>query len=230
MFKLVLFALLGVSSIFGAIVPEEKKEEPWAVRLYTMPGGSGAYYDINDFTYDLESSGFNNIVKSVCGHGLWLLYENAEYASGTLFNSAWTQVFAHYDDTCIDLPQPRQAQLSSLRYSGSGSFDDEILTLYMGRDFTGGEDMLIRSDDNLGEFSNQATSLVITGASPWTVYRDAWYGGVAMCLEPLAIVGADGILYYGAWNVADLGIDNNQISSIQKGCHSSKVIKMGEKQ
>ncbi|CAL4246913.1 unnamed protein product, partial [Meganyctiphanes norvegica] len=111
MFKYLLIALLGVTSIRGAAVPQQPKETPWALRLYTMEDGSGAWYDVDDFTHDLAPTGFSNIVKSVCGHGLWLLYENADYASGTIFNGAWTQVFAHYDDTCVDLPETRHNQV-----------------------------------------------------------------------------------------------------------------------
>merc|ERR1711970_1595307 len=97
-------------------------------------------------------------------------------------------------------------------------------TLYLGRDFTGGEDMLIRSDDNLGEFAEQATSMVITGASSWTIYSEEFFGGYSMCLVPQAVVGSSGILYYAAWNVADLGIPNDVIPAMFAKWENTNVI------
>merc|ERR1712002_219710 len=106
--------------------------------------------------------------------------------------------------------------MSSVRFVGSGNFDDDILTMYNGQEFTGGEDIFIRNDDNLGVFSNTTESLIIVGQASWTIYSTKYYQGGAICLTPSPV-------YNGAGELSSLNVPNNAISSVQKGCQGDTV-------
>merc|ERR1719234_84482 len=76
-----------------------------------------------------------------------------------------------------------------------------------------------------GDINDETSSLLVTGPTAWTVYSHS-YSGNPICLEPSNINGA----YYGAWNVWDIGMPNNAISSIRKGCFAKKTLKYQPKQ
>ncbi|CAL4205907.1 unnamed protein product, partial [Meganyctiphanes norvegica] len=156
----------------------------------------------------------------------WLMYSAKDYARTSWpFGDSWTEQFVAPEYKCHSLPSTRHNQLSSVRYVGSGVFGDEVLTMYGGQEYTGGEDVFIRNDDNLGVFSNTTDSIIVVGGSPWTIYSTSYYQGPSICLTPSPVYSSNGDvgLYYGAWEMADLSVPNNAIASIQKGCHSKKV-------
>merc|ERR1719495_2890748 len=162
---------------------------PSYLELWTQTGGTGASITIQEYTHDLSDIGFDDLTQSVCGQGFWLLYGYYNY-NDYHWQGVWTEIFAAASHTCHDLPVTRHGDASSVRFAGTG------------------------------DFNNQASSLLVTGQSPWTVYEHS-YSGAAICLEPWEVNGA----YYGAWNVWDIGMPNNVISSIRKGCFSEKTLK-----
>merc|ERR1711942_429860 len=111
---------------------------------------------------------------------------------------------------------------SSVRFAGTGDLADESATLYHGFFYMGGEDLIIRDMDELGDFEREASSMIVTGESPWTVYSEDYYEGIAVCLEPWN-VGND--TYVGSFEVYTIGSSTNVVSSVKKGCHAEKIIK-----
>merc|ERR1711955_108199 len=182
--SVVLFGLLLVGSV--------SCQDPWHISLHTLENGAGAWTNITEFTNDLTTTGFNNVAKSVCGHGVWLLYseENYERCTG-LFCSYWVEQFVSLDYSCHNFPSTRHGQLSSVRFVGSGVF------------------------------ANTTNSMIVVGSSPWTIYSGKYFSGASICLEPSPLNG----LNYGAWQMSDLSIPNNAISSLEMGCNSDKVLK-----
>merc|ERR1712212_1084901 len=197
---------------------------PSYLELWTQTDGTGASITIQEYTHDLSDIGFDDLTQSVCGQGFWLLYGYYNY-NDYHWQGVWTEIFAAASHTCHDLPVTRHGDASSARFAGTGDLSDETLTVYHGMDWSQGEEMFIRDEDWFGDFNNQATSLLVTGESAWTVYEHS-YSGVAICLEPIMINGA----YYGAWNVWDIGMPNNVLSSIRKGCWATETLKYEPKQ
>jgi len=217
---LLLFVLLLVSGAWS-------QEKPWEISLHTLIDGGGAWHNVTEFTNDLNKVGFNDVTKSICGHGVWLYYSQLNYARSTWpFGDSWTEQFVHSEYKCHTLADSRQNQVSSVRFVGSGNFEDEILTLYNGQEFTAGEDVFIRNDDNLGVFSNTTESMIVVGESSWTIYATKYYQGEALCLDPSPMYNSIGEigLYYGAWEMSALSIPNNAISSLKKGCHAKRRV------
>ncbi|CAL4232451.1 unnamed protein product [Meganyctiphanes norvegica] len=183
------------------------------LELYTGTGQGGASATVVDYNHDLSSIGFDDLTESICGKGVWIYYENTNY--NNTHHHGWTQVFASGSYSCEDIPETRRNQISSVRYAGTGDLYDETLTIYHSHNYGGGEVMFIREEPYLGDYNNEGSSLIITGESPWTVYSHPGFTGDAICLQPHSIGGDYSM---GSWNVDDIGMPNNEISSIQKGC------------
>merc|ERR1711962_1259439 len=186
--------LLAALCVYGASCQTVDPSGPSYLELYTQKNGEGASITIEEYTHDLSDIGFDNLAKSVCGEGVWLMYNYHSY-NNYHWQQTWTEVFAAADYSCHDLPVTHHNDMSSVRFAGTGDIND------------------------------QASSLLVTGMSPWTVSEHS-YSGVAICLEPRMINGA----YYGAWNVWDIGMPNNVMSSIRKGCYAEKTLKYEPKQ
>merc|ERR1712243_77036 len=221
MFSQILVAALCLYGTSGQTIDPSG---PSYLDLFTMKSGTGASTRIESYQHDLSDIGFDDLTKSVCGVGIWLLYNYHSY-NNYHRQQTWTEVFASAQGSCHDLPVTHHNDLSSVRFAGTGDITEETLTVYHGMDWSQGEEMFIRDEDWFGDFNNQASSLLVTGPSPWTVYEHS-YSGVAICLEPRMING----IYYGAWNVWDIGMPNNVLSSIRKGCWAEKTLKYEPKQ
>ncbi|CAL4154957.1 unnamed protein product, partial [Meganyctiphanes norvegica] len=185
------------------------------VTLYSLEGYTGATITIDAFSHNLDILGFDDVTVGLCGQGAWMLYEDHDYR---YLPTSWTQSWIAPNYECIELPSTHHKQMSSLRYVGTGDMYEETITLYVQHWFGGGEDLFLRDEDDLGPFSNFATSMAITGGSPWTVYRNAFWGGTAICLEPTQQPNSD--VFFGAWDQTQIGMMDNTISSIRKGCYS----------
>merc|ERR1719369_1160234 len=107
--------------------------------------------------------------------------------------------------------------------------DLDTWTLYEGTIFTGSEYYGEGDSQDLGPLSYQASSLIVTGKSAWTFYEGRDYSGYRVCVEPNTDhdVGANGgVLNYGIFtSVTDVGMTDNSIGSVRKGCWSDKVVK-----
>ncbi|CAL4142082.1 unnamed protein product [Meganyctiphanes norvegica] len=205
--------VLGVGVVHGI-----DDHSTWFATVYTGTECTGAYYNVTTFIHDFNNIGFNDLVKSVYGQGAWLLYEEPDYTRRE-DPVSWTHFFTTAQVDCLTLPVTQHNQLSSMRYVGSGDAHDEILTMYHGKDYTGGEDILIRNDDSLGVFTDHIASIIVTGGASWTIYSENYYNGVGVCLSPFPVWDTD--LFFGAWDVAEL--DMPGLGSVKKGCHSEIV-------
>ncbi|CAL4242754.1 unnamed protein product, partial [Meganyctiphanes norvegica] len=216
--------LVATLCLYGASGQTVDPSGPSYLELYTMEGATGASITIEEYTHDLSDIGFDDLVKSVCGQGAWMMYNFHSY-NNHHWQDTWTELFISASHSCHDLPVTRHGDVSSVRFAGTGDLQDETLNIYHGMDWSQGEEMFIRDEDWFGDYNNEATSLIITGQSPWTVYEHS-YSGAAICLEPYDYGGA----WTGAWNTWDIGMPNNAISSARKGCFAEKVLKFQPKQ
>merc|ERR1711942_438067 len=106
--------------------------------------------NITDYVHDLSIIGFDDLVQSVCGHGVWLLYEDYNY-NGDSNNdfSHWTEEFTSHKYRCHNLPSTHFGALSSVRYAGSGDLAEDTLTLYHGYNYDGGEALFLKDEDDI---------------------------------------------------------------------------------
>merc|ERR1711962_1331975 len=68
--------------------------------IYTLTDGAGAWINLTDYVHDMNVVGFNAMVKSVCGRGVWLLYEDKNYNEGWNDFSHWTDMFVSGERSC----------------------------------------------------------------------------------------------------------------------------------
>merc|ERR1711962_1264000 len=192
------------------------------LELYTLTDAGGAMINLTDYNHDLSLIGFDNMIQSVCGQGVWLLYEDRNY-NGESENDweHWTEVFTSGTYTCHNLPSTHFGKLSSVRYAGSGDLAEDTLTLYHGYNFDGGEALFLKDEDDLADMNNEPSSLVITGCTAWTLYQHEYYQGITICAE-VHPIGGD--LCSAAYDLRDVGFPNNRLSSIRRGCYAEKTI------
>ncbi|CAL4120098.1 unnamed protein product [Meganyctiphanes norvegica] len=193
------------------------------LELYTLTNSGGAMLNISDYNHNLETVGFDNMIQSICGQGVWLLYEDRDY-NGHSENDweHWTEMFMSGERGCHNLPVTHHGELTSLRYAGPGELAKDSLTLYHGFNWDGAEALFLKDEDNLSDMNNEPSSLVITGCTPWTLYQHYYYEGYAICAESWPI--GNGICA-GAYDLTDIGMPNNALSSIRRGCYADKTIK-----
>ncbi|XP_018013775.1 uncharacterized protein LOC108670793 [Hyalella azteca] len=181
----------------------------WA-EVYMEVGGEGQSLYTRDYLSD-----FTSLVpgaSSICGAGVWLLYEKPKYdGSGT----GQSHVFLGSGD-CQDIP----FNATSIRQAGSPSvFDRPSLTLYAYTHFRSLELYITEDLPFLGVFSDQAYSAVVTGSLPWTVYTYDSYGGQGTCLSPNETVEVGGAtvgvgLFPTYYELGSSGL----IRSVRRGC------------
>merc|ERR1712212_438432 len=189
------------------------------LELYTLVGNEGATTTVTEYMHDLSDIGFDNLLQSVCGQGAWIMYEHKNYNHSDW--RAWSDVHASGAKACNDLPVTRHNKVSSIRYAGTGDLADETLTVYHSHAYSGGEIMFIREEPFFGDYNNEGSSIIVTGESAWTLYSGPGYHRVGICVQPWPV--GDGY-YFGAWSVEDIGMPNNVMSSLQKGCFSEIVL------
>merc|ERR1719167_280153 len=207
-------AVLVVAAVVGGVLGGEA---PY-LEMYTGSDSSGAMLKVTSAIEDLKDVGFGDVTRSVCGVGLWFMYEDAHYGKG----SKWEQTFASPTRICMNLDSSRRDKVSSVRYAGLDDIDFPTLTMYEHNELEGSELLVVRDLDILpGGFNDKASSFAITGSSAWTIYHDDTYGGGSTCLQP----AEDNGWYYGTWFEDDVDMNNDEVSSVKKGCHSDRVLK-----
>ena len=73
------------------------------------------------------------------------------------------------------LPSGFNNLASSLRFVGSASnWQEDRLHLYFSEFFAGGEEIVLGNTQEL-RYNDMATSLIVTGCEPWTVFQDRIY-------------------------------------------------------
>ncbi|XP_045608221.1 uncharacterized protein [Procambarus clarkii] len=211
--------LLVISLLVAAV-----SAGPGYTRVFTDLDGNGNYLDFTDYEPDLLADGFDNAIDSVLQTGMWMYYENTDYnvQAGSVY-------WVHGIDIGVNFPNDYIDITSSLRYAGSPYvLNDDTWTVYEGTSFAGSEYYGSYDSDSLGNLAGKVSSLILTGVSPWTIYSGENFSGDSLCVYPDTDhdTGADGsVLDFGIFpNMASLGINDNSIYSVKKGCWTKKVI------
>merc|ERR1719187_2921678 len=71
--------LVEALCLYGSSAQTVDPSGPSYLELYTMKNGEGATTTIQEYTHDLSDIGFDDLTKSVCGEGIWLLYNYHSY-------------------------------------------------------------------------------------------------------------------------------------------------------
>ncbi|CAL4117393.1 unnamed protein product, partial [Meganyctiphanes norvegica] len=218
-FLLLMMKVLAVLLLAGvalARVPHNTRAVE-TTRVFTDANMNGNYLDINDYVPDLGQYNFDNSIDSACVTGIWLYYENTEYNK-----MAGRVYWLHGIDFCGNFPNDYTDMISSVRFAGDPTnWQADTLTVYEGQYFTGNEFYCTSDCGSLGNLDLDASSLIVTGTSPWTVYDGTNYSGQAICVYPNETDnGQNGNSFsFGMWpETSTLGAPDNTIRSARKGC------------
>nr|XP_045606690.1 gamma-crystallin D-like [Procambarus clarkii]XP_045606691.1 gamma-crystallin D-like [Procambarus clarkii] len=169
-----------------------------------------------------ELTNYGDRTKSICGVGLWFLFEDPDYT----VKSDFILDFSYGEYSCQDLDTASMDRVSSVRHAGAFDVCMDTLMLYHDKLQAGAQYLVFIDTENLdGVFNDVTTSLAITGVSCWTIYKDAGYSGTAACICPYDYDGWS----YGLYEVSDINFPNDRVSSVRKGCHSRRVLKYSPK-
>ncbi|XP_018009062.1 uncharacterized protein LOC108666655 isoform X2 [Hyalella azteca] len=215
----VLPALVAAISCFTALAIDVPS--PRNLNAYNNSAADGPYYEFLDYAPDLRDQGMDNSIKVVCGTGVWLMYDDHYY--GGDFLALFTNV-NRCENYTYSNPNDK---ISSLRYAGSpDGLADPYYNLYE-RSFYGGNEFKGNTDaPNLAYLDMKVSSLAFTGNSPWTFFMGQNYTGEAKCVYP-NVINSDGVTmhYYVAGSMQYyMGLADNSIRSVAKGCLSDNII------
>ncbi|CAG0917331.1 unnamed protein product [Notodromas monacha] len=148
------------------------------VRLFTLAGQSGAStttaIKCDDASTCSTPDVMDNSFDGVCVDGLWIFYSEIDYAGDSEFHFG--------SNTCADFAFGAD-NLSSFRYVGSLlDWMKPGLTLYREDGYRGQE--LYKSGDGNSVISGNSTwrSLFVSGLDDWTLYSNADFSGVSVCI------------------------------------------------
>ncbi|XP_018022631.1 uncharacterized protein LOC108678686 isoform X2 [Hyalella azteca] len=189
------------------------------LKAYISDDPDGPYHEFLDYSPDLRDQGLDNSIKRVCLTGFWLLYSDYNYSEESSERLGPVHV-----NGCEALPP--SLSTSSLRYAGSPyHLDDSYYNLYEGIKYRGQEFRGNTNADSLLEFDLRMSSVIICGQSPWTFFTGLQFTGEAVCLYPTHINTGNNIsLHWNfAQNMSQLGLPDNSIRSVAKGCLTDNV-------
>jgi len=176
------------------------------VVLYTNPSGGGRTFASVAKNYpNLAAVNFDDVAKSACVLGTWIFYGDTNYANF----SHGVQVYFSKANGCITFDQLSE-KVSSIRFAGSEKdFRLDFIDLFAGVFFTG---LHLRSNKNTVANITATglpgtASIIVSGTSPWTLYSQENYTGIAKCVYPTT-------KFYK--NTLEFGLANPQ--SLKKGC------------
>ncbi|XP_021949096.1 uncharacterized protein LOC110846597 [Folsomia candida] len=197
--------LLSVQTIIGQQVQQR-------AILYESRNQLGEYIIIpQTYAPDLQQNNFDNRAQSVCVTGMWIFYVNSIYNTGDL--SGVEYVFGS-SNFCTNLVTVG-GYVSSARFAGSPQdFRSDTFTLYAEDYFQGDEEYTFADLPNLNLAGNHK-SIIITGASPWTVYDQPGYIGNSICLYPEP---SSEYKPYLITDVSQVQIPHGTIRSVRRGC------------
>jgi len=212
-----------ISTLCCALFIKSCVAGPNYIRVYSKHNQNGQYADSSEYVPSLAGNRFDNNIASACLSGIWLFYDNYEYN----LNKGGKVYWMHGIDFCGDLPREYSDMTSSFKYSGDPNiFNENAFTLYSGKIFTGNEFWSNRDVPNLDYMSNDASSLIITGLSPWTFFTGYNYGGNSFCVYPNSDhdQAQNGVtLDIGFVPHMSMAIPDNSIRSARKGCWSKNI-------
>ncbi|XP_018010994.1 uncharacterized protein LOC108668316 [Hyalella azteca] len=173
-------------------------------------------HEFLDSCPDLGVLGLDNVIKRVCLTGHWLLYSSISYAgNGTRYRGI---------NTCYNLST--STSISSLRYAGSPyGIDDVYFNLYNTSDYGGNEFKGNTNTETVVALDMEVSSLIISGQSPWTFFTGLKFTGQSACVHPIYSYSNNGISmhYYYELSITNLGLPDNSIRSVARGCLSNNV-------
>ncbi|XP_018028087.1 uncharacterized protein LOC108683296 [Hyalella azteca] len=193
------------------------------LKAYTDYDPDGPYHEFLDYSPDLSVQGLDGYIKRVCVTGQWLMYYERYYSVLRSIYNGINQCF----NTSSSYP------VSSLRYAGSPyGLDDVYYNLYEGEEWTGNEFKGNTNAPTVANLDMNVSSLSISGQSPWTFFTGLQYAGVAVCVYPDYTINDDGIyLHHNRISkiglTQDLGLPDNSIRSVAKGCLTDNVYRGG---
>ncbi|XP_064084815.1 uncharacterized protein LOC135200262 [Macrobrachium nipponense] len=193
-------------------------------KVFSMTYNMGTWSELNTYTPDLSTKGMDNDIESVHQTGMWIYYENQDY--NTVFQGKI--YYVHGIEYSMDFPTQYRNMASSARFAGHRDvLNADAWNIYEGQYFAGRELFGTNDEASLGELDLQASSIVVTGTSAWTVYTGQSFTGQGVCVYPDTVHdhGPSGEqLDVGIFGVVTaLGLPEDSIRSIRKGCWSSKV-------
>ncbi|XP_018009066.1 uncharacterized protein LOC108666659 [Hyalella azteca] len=211
----VLPALVAAISCFTALaidIPDLRY-----LKAYINDDPDGPYHEFLDYSPDLSVQGLDDLsIKRICLTGQWLLYDEHYY------NGIDTFIIGLND--CYNLSS--SDSISSLRYTGSPyGLNDVYYNLYEGENYGGNEFKGNTNTPTVANLDMNVSSLTINGQSPWTFFTGLQYAGEAVCVYPYGPVSNNGIYlnFYGIGTITDLGLPDNSIRSVAKGCLTDNV-------
>ncbi|XP_018008032.1 uncharacterized protein LOC108665750 [Hyalella azteca] len=217
----VLLALVGLMGCF--VTEAVDMPDLRYLKAYFSANCTGPFHEFFDYSPELSIQGIDNSINSILFTGNWILYAdnfyNIEGLGGTYGH--WFGV-----NHCSNLVSPIAGAASSLRYAGSPyGIDDVYYNLYDGLGYAGDEFRSNTDAETVGYMDMRTTSININGQSPWTFYTGLQFTGEAVCLYPNYVVADKNIQlrYAGVNTVTYLGIPDNSIRSVAKGCLTDNV-------
>ncbi|XP_018009065.1 uncharacterized protein LOC108666657 [Hyalella azteca] len=210
----VLPALVAAISCFTALaidIPDLRY-----LKAYTDYDPDGPYHEFLDYSPDLSVQGLDDFtIKRICLTGQWIMCSE-RYYSGFSINYGGV-------NHCYNLSS--SYPISSLRYAGSPyGLDDVYYNLYEGENRTGNE---FKGNTNVPTVANldmKVSSFSISGQTPWTFFTGLQYAGEAVCVYPIYMTNGGIYLHLGGvLRITDLGLPDNSIRSVAKGCLTDNV-------
>jgi hypothetical protein len=156
-----------------------------------------------------------------CRFYRWLLFVEKNYNTGT--DTGMEYVFGP-NNYCGNF-QTVGGLISSARFVGSPTdYSSDTFTLFEGTYFQGTEEYTFSDLPSINLEGNHR-SLILTGATPWTVYDARNYQGNAICLYPPQ---SNDYRPYFLSDTTSVTIPYGTIKSVRKGCYGKKPDDVGE--
>lgn len=179
--------------------------------LYEGFNQQGNYLVIpQTYAPNLSLNGFDNLANSVCVTGMWIFYVNY------LFNaqpSGVEYVFGP-NNFCTNFATVG-GYVSSARFAGSpNDYRSDSFTLYQ-YDYFQGEEEYTYADLPTLQLSGNHQSIIITGASAWTIFDQPNYQGNSICLFPEP---SSDYKPYIISDTSSISVPHGSIKSVRKGC------------
>jgi len=184
---------------------------------------SGAGKNVTSYIPDLNATGFDNAVSSVCITGLWYFYDlvryNTDYKNQAMY-------WSHGIDYCFNITDDFENKASSVRYGQADvSLDQSSFTLYDYEWYEGDEIKSAVNVTTFGAMNGRGSALVVTGPSSWTFYTGENYNGTAVCVTPDTVdTQGDRKLHVILVGTFYPTYENN-LRSAHLGCNSENVLK-----
>lgn len=186
--------------------------------LYSGKESTGEYICYSQtYVPHLQNNNFDNKANSFCATGIYLFYDYPNYNDGV--NAQMEYVFGP-NNYCGDFKN-LAGKASSVRFAGDPkNYRTDSLTLYHGSYFQGEEEYLLGNTPNLN-IGSTASSFILTGSQPFTLYDQPNYLGNSVCIYPPK---SDNWTPALIWDTNSVSVPNGTIRSVRKGCFGMRQV------